>query len=183
QQALFNIAELLFQRQTGVSFNVTSQWVCTTVAACPYGGDSANQWLDAFIDRWEATTTEAIHEVGHLLSGMDLQPSLVGLAAGLVGTSTGYSLSEFAVVNTEGSFLSYTTITHELGHNFDARHEFADVIPKLPGPAATQNVSPVATLMWPGKLIRFQFSDGGLDPAHNNLARIIAMANQQLPPP
>lgn len=176
QQAALNTAEAFFAGQLGIRFSITSQWACTTASACPYVGFNSFGWLDAFRNRWETRTDEPPHELGHLLSGQDLSPfdGLAGIA--VVNSPFGYALSEFTsvswLVNVE-----YWLIAHEIGHNFNGVHEEADVFvnPPILGAVAT-------TIMHPTSDVKFHFSEGTVNPAHNNAARMIAHANERLPP-
>lgn len=182
QQALMSLAEELFEPQTGIRFNITSQWACTTATSCPYDaslGLASTAWLDAFATRWESVTDEPPHELGHLFVGTDLGPNSVGWAAGLVNTPPwGYALTEVAV-GTGSVHLPFLTVAHEIGHNFNAVHAEADPIPPALVPTGAQGG--VWTIMAAGKPVRYEFSAGTWDPAHNNLARIVSQAIASLP--
>lgn len=180
QQAVMNIAEGLFAPQTGVSFEITSQWACTSMAGCPYVGVSDVEWLAAFRNRWESVADEPPHELGHLFSGTDLGPGTLGVAYGAsVNSPRGYALSEVLAGGTGG--INWGGVNaHEIGHNFNATHAEADPIPPSLVPTGVAGV--VWTIMAPGQIFVYQFSDGTWDPTHNNLARIIAHAVERLPP-
>jgi hypothetical protein len=194
QQAILNFAEFLFERAgTGITFQVTSHWACTTLTACPY--PSINQgissWLTAFMDRWESRTDEPPHDIGHLLISTNLSGTTTGVAnTGVVGTPEAYAVSEFAPILPSNSvqsmlgILATATVAHEIGHNFDGVH--AEAVPIPPSLGATGATDHVWTIMASGassSWVKYEFSDGSFDLAKNNLNRIVQHAIERLPPP
>jgi hypothetical protein len=183
QQAVLNVAEQLFESSNlGITFRITSQWTCPTETACPYGpslGSNAGSWLLAFRNRWQDITTEPPHELGHMFVSTNLEGSGVAYQASL-STEWGYALSEVAALLGGAGVLQYGVVAHEIGHNFDGRHEEAAPVPQQIG-AAGGSDSVVHTIMHCCNTFVFQFSDGTWHPEFNNRARIRAMALERLP--
>jgi hypothetical protein len=182
QAANLNLAEWLFEEQVGLSFQISSQWACSTASACGYPALQFHMgaWLTAFRQKWEANADEPPHDLAALLIGTNL-PSVSGVAfqAG-VGTSFGYVVSELlAHAPLPGlGFLQYAVLAHEIGHAFDGVHEEADPVPPVLAPSGATGL--VWTIMASGQIAQYQFSAGAWQPNHDNRARIAQLAISRL---
>lgn len=177
QQAVMNVAQELFH-QTPIQFQITSQWACTSVAACPYEDLDMGVWLNQFKDRWEDEVGIPDFDAGHLMIGRNL-PTAFGASSRILPDLRGYAVSKVLSYTPPAAILlqgppRYATVAHEIGHNFDAVHEEAESIPASVD--YPDGLGAYTLMSDAGTEPRINFTDGSNDPARNNLDRIVVRA-------
>lgn len=118
----------IWRTEANVNF-IVNRIVVRTVND-PYFGDDPNELLDQFRDEWESTFDSVSRDIAHLMTGRDLNGSIIGLAYGgcetcdrsdpLPGNDGAYGLSQSRY---SLSLPHRTSLTaHEIAHNWDASH-------------------------------------------------------------
>lgn len=182
QRALINEVNGLYNRQLGCEFRIsvfiwTHRWLTSTNAGGMLGQVEdvvRHVWADL---RPAANRRASSTEVAHATTGKTLDDDMLGLAD-LPGA---YSLSHHQLLWLGGgglfggppnlAFQNMITTAHELGHNFNAVHDEADIW------CVTHIIwcwDFVRTLMWPTFFEDSvpRFSDGTRDPSHDNAGRV-----------
>lgn len=125
------------------------------------------------VSRRQATNSEVVH----LTTAKNLDGSTIGIAfrPGV------YSLSQHKLIWVGGgggfggppnlAYMNMMIMAHELGHNFNGRHDEAD---EWCVTSFIICLDKVRTIMWPTLYddSKDEFSDGSRNPARNNVARI-----------
>jgi hypothetical protein len=114
-------------------------------------------------------------DIAHLTTAKNLDGDIGGISEtrGHIGLSQQVLVTASAGSARTQSFLNTLRAAHEIGHNFDGRHEFADEW------CVTHFVICLdheRTIMWPSVYpdTNARFSDGTRNPLHNNRQRIDA---------
>ncbi len=117
----------IYQDQVNLTLRLAFQHVWTTVND-PYTQTDPNGLLNQFRTHWSGNFGHVNRDLTHLFTGKDLNGTTIGIAfVGVVcnDPSWSYGLSE-------NFFLMVKLAAHEIGHNFNGRHD-----DELNPPAAT----------------------------------------------
>lgn len=119
---LVNAADVIYQRDLGLTFKITGQRTQTS-GSQPVTATDPEALLTQFSDYIAASPPSADHDLSHLFTGKDMNGSTVGIAwVGVVCYSTYYSTGSTQFLSDS---LNYVILAHEVGHNFNASHDTA----------------------------------------------------------
>ncbi|MGB7621926.1 MAG: zinc-dependent metalloprotease family protein [Terriglobia bacterium] len=116
-EGVLNEVDGIYQSQLNLTLTVGFQNVFTTPAQ-PYTQTDPGQLLNQFRQEWVAHRAGVQRDVAHLYSGKDLNGNVVGIAwlGAVCNSSYGFGL-------TSGSSFMGKLSAHEIGHNFNAKHD------------------------------------------------------------
>ena len=122
-EAMYNDVETVYERDTDITYEVTTTIVRTSAVDDPYAGTNPESLLGQMATVWNTELSGVRRDVAQLFTGRDLDGGVIGIAwLGSICSSTyGYSLcqSRFGGSNWAKRIALHA---HELGHNWDARH-------------------------------------------------------------
>jgi len=120
-EGVVNAVAFIYQRDAEITYAITSVLVRTSEPD-PYGTTDPATLLYDFRDEWNAHQGGVQRDVAHLMTGKDLDDSVIGIAfIGVICSSTsGYGLSQSRFTT---NIVYRTALTaHETGHNWSATH-------------------------------------------------------------
>lgn len=115
---IINQVDGIYDDQLALKLRIVFQSVWSTTSD-PYTYTNASNLLSQFRSYWNSNRSGVGRDIAHLFTGKDLDGSTVGIAwVGVVcnNSSYAYGLSQ----NTS---LMVKLVAHEIGHNFNARHD------------------------------------------------------------
>jgi hypothetical protein len=123
--SILNAMNLIYARDIGVSFVVTTHIVRTTAGL--YNTSNANSMLNMMSQEWTANQTAVVRDIAHLMTGRDIDGTTIGLAfnGAVCSSQFGYGLSQSRYNANMALRVSLTC--HEVGHNFSADHCNGDI--------------------------------------------------------
>lgn len=134
-EGLMLAIQMIYERDTSIAYSITSIVVRTTPPADPYSSTDSYTLLCQFRNQWNNVLGAIPRDITHLLTGRQLDGSIVGLAwlgvvcnsagsSGIQGCTNfenlGYGLSESLFTTNYANRINLTA--HELGHNWNACH-------------------------------------------------------------
>ncbi len=120
-EAIMNAVELIYERDTNVTYEITTV-IVRTGEPDPYSTNSPSGLLSQFQITWNTQLESIRRDIAHLMTGRNLQGSVIGIAQlGVVcSENAGYGLSESRFSSNFNSRVGLTA--HELGHNWNSPH-------------------------------------------------------------
>lgn len=120
-ESVQNGINAIYERDCGVTFVISEIIVRTSAAADPYTSTDPATLLGQFRSEWRTNYTGVERDTAHLMTGRDLNGSVVGIAwtSSLCG-SYSYGVSQSRYTTNFNSRVAVTS--HELGHVFSAQH-------------------------------------------------------------
>ncbi len=164
---MVSVVDTMYRRQglAGLELNGVNGWASKS-SPYPYVGGLVDvlQELYRTRDYWESVAPIELtsRNLLELMSGRSPATSFIGFAY-LASIDTTYAYSVASVPGV--SIRNYVLMAHEIGHNFNGVHEHAGTAPVL-------GRGGVNTIMTPNICNCVEFTDGSIDPAKNNVARI-----------
>lgn len=119
-EAVMNAVDAIYRSSFMIGHEIT-EVIVRTVEPDPYDATDPYTLLDQFRGHWNAAHADLPRDVAHLMTGKNLDGSIIGLAwVAEVCGDRGYGLSQSRF---SANFARRTALTaHELGHNWSARH-------------------------------------------------------------
>jgi len=133
--SIVNAANVIYQRDLGLQFNIVNQRVRTS-SAQPFTSTSPQSLLDQLTSSYNSSGGIGSADLMHLFTGKDLDGSSAGLAwISVICASKSYSygLSQYV-----SSSIDPLLFAHEVGHNLGAKHA-SDASIMSPSIAAAHN--------------------------------------------
>lgn len=158
---IVNAAEVIFERQLGIRFQIVQQRAYAEVGAMSIAETDAGRLLRAFSLQSENQSQRGINaalfddnvDVKHLFTGKDLDGTTVGIAyIGAVCYQPKFAYSLTQVTNGGGAPYYFA---HEIGHNLGARHDLTGFR--------------TGGIMSPNIFVGSSFSQGSLDQINEHL--------------
>jgi hypothetical protein len=112
--------ETIYERDTQITYEVTTILV-RTGEPDPYSSTDPGTLLNQFRAEWNANHDAIRHDIAHLMTGKNLNGSVIGIAyLGVVCSTSGYGLSQSRFTSNFSYRVGLTA--HEMGHNWNANH-------------------------------------------------------------
>lgn len=141
-----NLVSAVYQSQIGIKLTVSSQNVFTSSGSQPYTNSDAGVLLGQFLSYTNATH-QITGDAYHLFTGKDVSYSGNSAVAGLayVGVicnfpTSAYGLSERRSSGGNPSTLQWIITAHEIGHNFSANHDSANLTSIMSASVSSANI-------------------------------------------
>jgi len=116
--SIINAAEVIWERDNGVTFSVTAQDVGGLSLS---SSTSAETLLYDFKDKNNSANKLKASDIYYLFSGRNFDSSIIGLSfVGVICLDNTYSYGEIQHVD---DTIDYITFAHEVGHSFNATHD------------------------------------------------------------
>lgn len=116
--AIINAAQVIYQNDLGIRFNIVRQRVRTT-SSQPFTSSDSGALLNQYTDHINGEHGGA--DVSHLFTGKDLNDGVIGIAwLGVICNIPSLSTSLTQHVS---STIDPLVFAHEIGHNLDADHD------------------------------------------------------------
>ncbi|MBC8328106.1 MAG: hypothetical protein H8E31_05090 [Planctomycetes bacterium] len=120
-EAVINDTETIYQRDTGICYDLTTVVVRTSSASNPYTSNDPGTLLNQFRAEWLNNQGHIIRDVAQLFTGRSINGSVIGIAwLGGICNTYGYSMVQSRYTSNWSRRVSLST--HELGHNWNAGH-------------------------------------------------------------
>jgi len=120
-ESVLNDTETIYQRDTGICYDLTTVVVRTSSASNPYTSNDPGTLLNQFRAEWLNNQGHIVRDVAELFTGRSINGSVIGIAwLGGICNSYGYSMVQSRYTSNWSRRVSLTT--HELGHNWNAGH-------------------------------------------------------------
>lgn len=119
-----NAAQVIYQNQLGISFDIKAQNVYTDPATQPFTSNDVNTLLKQFQDSNEIDHHLDPSDVRHLFTGRDVIGNNTNQVAGFayVGSVCGNLSFSYGLSEASNQTIAHLFFAHELGHNLGATH-------------------------------------------------------------
>ena len=124
--SIVNQVDGIYQVEIGVTFQIVFQNTWDNATTDPYDTADSSALLTQFRNHWTAAFSSTPRDLAHLWTGRDLNGSTIGVAYVQVvcnNSPFSYGLSQrFPFTSSNVTAQTVVLTTHEIGHNFSARH-------------------------------------------------------------
>lgn len=131
---IVNVADGIYEAEHDITFRLRFQgfW---NFANDPYSTSDAEDLLDQFRNYWNANRSDVRRNVAHLFTGRNLNGTMAGIA--FTGVVCRFANFAYGLSEDQGFLaLDQRLFAHEVGHNFNARHD-NEISPPLVAGCAT----------------------------------------------
>lgn len=120
-EAVLSAVNVVYERDCGIRHRLV-QLIVRSSEPDPYTSTDPGDLLDELEDYWNTTQTGVARDVVHLMTGKNIDDSVIGIAAvGVIcNRSRAYGLSQSRFTSNMARRVALTA--HELGHNWNADH-------------------------------------------------------------